>query len=215
MLRNYTAAGELKTAGTGGGGGGGGASAFIDLSDAPASYAGEGGKAVAVNVGETGLEFVDFPSGSGSGFTEHQFLPTFPRHDGGASWAVNSGSWSFSGSDTGHKYGGVWVSDGSNGSKTSKKFMVQTTGTYSARMLLTQHGGAGIATLDLDGTDKGSQDCYIGGGGAGYNFWSAEYSLGSLTAGTQYTVGVRANGRNGSASSYEVDLNEVHIFRTA
>jgi len=47
--------------------------AFIGLSDVPASYAGEGGKAVAVNVGETGLEFVAFPS-SGSGLTQPQVM---------------------------------------------------------------------------------------------------------------------------------------------
>jgi len=50
-----------------------GAEAFIDLSDVPASYAGEGGRAVAVNLGETGLEFVDFPS-SGSGLTQPQVM---------------------------------------------------------------------------------------------------------------------------------------------
>jgi len=38
-------------------GGGGGATAFTDLTDVPASYAGESLKHVRVNVGETGLEF--------------------------------------------------------------------------------------------------------------------------------------------------------------
>lgn len=40
----------------------GGASAFTDLSDTPASYAGAGGKLVAVTVGADGLEFVDPPN---------------------------------------------------------------------------------------------------------------------------------------------------------
>jgi hypothetical protein len=39
------------------GGGGGGATAFTGLSDVPASYSGEGGKAVEVNSGETALQF--------------------------------------------------------------------------------------------------------------------------------------------------------------
>ncbi len=47
---------------------GGGASAFIDLSDAPSSYAGAGGKLVSVNVGETGLIFTPAPTPSGSAF---------------------------------------------------------------------------------------------------------------------------------------------------
>jgi hypothetical protein len=45
-------------------------SQFVDLGDVPANYAGAGGKAVAVTVGEDGLEFVDFPAGGGGGVTE-------------------------------------------------------------------------------------------------------------------------------------------------
>jgi len=37
---------------------GGGTSAFTDLTDVPASYAGQSGKVAAVNAGETGLEFI-------------------------------------------------------------------------------------------------------------------------------------------------------------
>ena len=40
-----------------GGGGGGGASAFIDLTDVPATYAGSGGKVVSVKADVSGLEF--------------------------------------------------------------------------------------------------------------------------------------------------------------
>lgn len=46
-----------------GGGGGGGAADFTDLGDAPASYTGHGGEFVAVNGGETALEFVSAPGG--------------------------------------------------------------------------------------------------------------------------------------------------------
>ena len=46
---------------TGGGGGG----AFTDLSDVPAAYTGAAGKVVAVNVGESALEFVDPATGTG------------------------------------------------------------------------------------------------------------------------------------------------------
>ena len=44
------------------GAGGGGASAFTDLTDAPASFSGAGGQFVAVNSGATALEFVAAPS---------------------------------------------------------------------------------------------------------------------------------------------------------
>src|SRR5690606_28469695 len=42
----------------------GGASAFTDLADTPASYAGAGGKVVAVKGDGTGLEFADAPTGA-------------------------------------------------------------------------------------------------------------------------------------------------------
>ena len=44
--------------------GGSGASAFTGLSDTPASYTGEGGKAVVVNSGATALEFQTLPQGN-------------------------------------------------------------------------------------------------------------------------------------------------------
>lgn len=44
------------------GAGGGGASAFIDLTDVPAAYAGAGGKVVAVKADVSGLEFITAPA---------------------------------------------------------------------------------------------------------------------------------------------------------
>lgn len=44
-------------------GGGGGATNFTDLADVPSSYSGEGDKILAVNTGETGLEFIVPPTG--------------------------------------------------------------------------------------------------------------------------------------------------------
>lgn len=44
-------------------GGGGGGGAFTDLTDAPSSYSGAGGKVVAVKEDESGLELVDAPTG--------------------------------------------------------------------------------------------------------------------------------------------------------
>lgn len=40
---------------------------FLELSDTPSSYAGAGGKFVAVKSTADGLEFVDAPSGGGGG----------------------------------------------------------------------------------------------------------------------------------------------------
>lgn len=53
---------------TGGGGGGGGATEFTELTDVPADYTGQGEKLVAVKADESGLEFVDAPSGGGASY---------------------------------------------------------------------------------------------------------------------------------------------------
>jgi hypothetical protein len=47
--------------------GSGGVSDFAALTDTPADYTGHAGKVAAVNSGETGLEFVDAPTGGGGG----------------------------------------------------------------------------------------------------------------------------------------------------
>lgn len=52
--------------------GGGGASAFTDLADTPGSYAGQGGKLVAVNAGATALEFVTGGGGGGNDYYDLQ-----------------------------------------------------------------------------------------------------------------------------------------------
>ncbi len=54
-----------------------GGGAFTDLSDAPSSYSGQGGKVVAVNSGATALEFVDAPSGGGGLAVRHDSAPPF------------------------------------------------------------------------------------------------------------------------------------------
>lgn len=47
------------------GGGGSGASTFLGLTDTPSAYTGQAGKILAVNTGETAVEFIAPPSGSG------------------------------------------------------------------------------------------------------------------------------------------------------
>lgn len=49
-----------------GGAGGIGDTLFLGLGDTPNSYTGQAGKLVAVNAGETALEFIDAPTGSGA-----------------------------------------------------------------------------------------------------------------------------------------------------
>lgn len=50
--------GKVPNLSAGGSAGGSGVTEFLSLTDTPSSYSGEGGKVVAVNTGETGLEFI-------------------------------------------------------------------------------------------------------------------------------------------------------------
>ena len=74
------------------GGGGGGAVTFLGLVDTPSSYTGEGGQFVAVNIGETALEFVDPPSGAGvADFLSLTDTPSAYIGAGGYTVVVNVG----------------------------------------------------------------------------------------------------------------------------
>lgn len=68
----------------------GGASAFTDLSDVPAAYTGQAGKVVAVNSGETALEFIA-GGGGASAFTDLSDAPSAYTSQGGKYVRVNVG----------------------------------------------------------------------------------------------------------------------------
>jgi len=69
QILKYNSTTNVWENGTGGGG------AFIDLTDVPSSYSGQGGKVVAVNVGENGLEFIS-ASGVGTVTSVAATVPT-------------------------------------------------------------------------------------------------------------------------------------------
>lgn len=64
------------------GGGSGGASNFIDLDDVPGTYAGQGGKVVAVKSSEDGLEFIEAAFNVDGGVA-NSIYGTIPSLDGG------------------------------------------------------------------------------------------------------------------------------------
>jgi len=71
LVLRYLPTEELVDEKVAAGGGGGGASDFLTLTDTPASYVGQATKHVAVNAGETAVEFVAPPS---AGVTDHGAL---------------------------------------------------------------------------------------------------------------------------------------------
>lgn len=74
-----------------GGTGGAGRTTFVSLNDTPSSYSGEAGQIVAVNSGETGLEFIAPPTGT-STFTGLTDTPASYAGAGGQFVKVNSGA---------------------------------------------------------------------------------------------------------------------------
>lgn len=71
----------------------GGGGAFTDLTDAPASYTGSGGKLVAVTDAEDGLEFITAPTGGGGGGGDTLLLNYEPTTDILAMTDTTSGVW--------------------------------------------------------------------------------------------------------------------------
>lgn len=67
------------------------ASTFLDLSDAPSSYSGEQGKLVAVNSGETALEFIDPATVGTTDFTGLDDTPGSYSGQAGQTLKVNAG----------------------------------------------------------------------------------------------------------------------------
>lgn len=74
-----------------GGTGGAGRTTFVSLNDTPSSYSGEAGQIVAVNSGETGLEFIAPPTGT-STFTGLNDTPSSYSGEAGKLVVVNSGA---------------------------------------------------------------------------------------------------------------------------
>ena len=65
---------------------------FLNLTDTPSSYVGEGGDCVAVNVGETGLEFIACGAGSAGTDYSNVFM-TNQSTTGDAGINVSTGAW--------------------------------------------------------------------------------------------------------------------------
>lgn len=157
-----------------------------------------------------------FQAAAGGGFWEHIVISGAPRHDGSITWVAVSGLWVFSPADSGHKHGGILhVAAPANTDQVQKaNIRVPTSGTYALRVLHTKHDASGIAKVRWDGVQKATIDAYQAGTDY-YNHWSAEIGLGSLTAGTAYTLNFLADDKNGLSLGYAFEIGEVHIYRTA
>jgi len=119
---------------------GGGASAFTDLSDVPAAYTGQAGKVVAVNSGETALEFIA-GGGGASAFTDLSDAPSAYTSQGGKYVRVNVG-------ETGLEF--ATVSGGTGGGPDTLCTLLPSTYFPTATAYATRDTRNNTPVLDFD-----------------------------------------------------------------
>jgi len=84
-------------------------------------------------------------------------------------------------------------------------------GTYTVKLSYREAGSMGIATIYLDDSSKGTIDMYAGGGADAVGEVS---SIAVATAGL-YTLKIKIATKNGSATDYQCNLQNIVVFRTA
>lgn len=128
-------------------------------------------------------------------------------------WATGTGTWTGSGTD-GNGFAGNTLTNTSNanGDYVTKQFTVPASGTWKCRVVANATNGSGILDVLLNTVSKGTHDFYDASAGV-YNQWSAEITLGALTANTVYTLDLKVNGKNASSSGYRLYLHQVEFYR--
>lgn len=84
-------------------------------------------------------------------------------------------------------------------------------GTYSLKVLYREQTDGGIADFDIDGTEVASFDTYAGSNAD--NQINVTTSI-SVPATGLFDFKIRADGKNGSSSAYQITLHAVFIVRT-
>lgn len=165
---------------------------FTELFDVTGSYAGAGGKVVAVTMAEDGLEFVTGGGGGGGPVAAQVFLDNFTGVTG--TWGATSyGSQRF----------GFYLSNTAthaNGDAVEGKFSLAA-GTYDLDLLCITSSAYAMVDVSIDGVVVGSVDLYSAG-----EVDNAHKTLTSVVVATDgiHTLRLTANGKNGASSSYYI-----------
>lgn len=85
-------------------------------------------------------------------------------------------------------------------------------GTYTMVVHYYTNTNAGVIDIDVEGTEKASIDMY--GGSAVYRLLDTTTGIVIAASGLQ-TITVRADGKNGSSSSYACNAGVIILIRTA
>ena len=139
----------------------------------------------------------------------------FSNANENVAWEQTSGNWNYY-ADTRDQAGfRVYNPNHLVGDALSRTFQVPVTGTYSFYLLREKADLTSQWVLTLNGTQKGAiQDDYSVT--PSYNEWTS-IALGTLTAGTEYTLKIEVTGKNPSAVSpyYYKSLQQAILVQTS
>lgn len=215
--------------------GGGGATAFTDLTDVPSSYSGQAGKAVRVNVGETGLEFFT-ASGTGTVTSVAATVPTGLTISGSPITAAGTLAISL---DTGYviplqttldgkantalsnlasvAINTSLISDTDNTDDLGSALIGWRTGYFSTSILtptVTADTSAGLLLESANGTDVG----LLGAGNTANVEWYGSHNFDTATANTIAIFGASktlSSGTVGNSLSFSAGtLDTIQDIRT-
>lgn len=181
----------------------GGSETFIGLTDAPAAFTGAGGKVVAVNSGETALEFIAAPAaanGVPAGGTTNQLAAKNSNADYDLKWmdapAAANGiptggtAGQVLTKDTSTDYDASWQDAGSGSSPLTTKGDLYTYSTADARLPVGTNGqvlmadsaqAAGVKWASIPGADApagdGTEDTYGGTLSESGSTYSGSFSI--------------------------------------
>jgi hypothetical protein len=134
--------------------------------------------------------------------------------DGAKNMTEDAGTWAVGGDlTTVSVLKTMYNSGGGDAAQISKaNVKVPTTGTYSIITECATNNEHGIMETYEGANLLGTDDLYSSG--EVRSVWAGPYDMGSLTAGTAYTIKFKVNGKNASSSSYNIDPIRFIIYRT-
>lgn len=130
-------------------------------------------------------------------------------------WAYDTcdvGTWTFLSPGTTYGLTGMWFDSGASTNDECDYMIDIPAGTYTLVFYARKGGDSGIVEISIDGGNISHFDLYNGSETYGNRFASTTISI--PTGGIKELL-VKIDGKNGSASAYDVGWNNLYLFRTS
>jgi hypothetical protein len=124
--------------------------------------------------------------------------------------AIIAGTWAFN-ADGAAIYYGYWRNSSSDDSDQVDYKVYLDAGTYTITYCGLVHTTMGILDTEIDEVSQGTLDWY---GATARNVLKSITGIVIATAGLK-TLGVLANGKNGSSTDYYLGISSISLYRTA